>query len=171
MPGPTPKLMLALSNLLRRFFNSGKQHEMTIFKRGAGALVAAVFTLTLGVSSVAAAGATVETFPLDARWSHEEPDGHVFWFDVTGTVRIVTAADGRQSATVTMREEQTLYDPTGKLVMVAESASTQHSLTIGENEFQVHLNSRSSWTNEYGGGSLKSVLQIVDGVVLVFSSR
>lgn len=141
---------------------------MTLFKRGTTALVAAILTLTLGVSSAAAAGATVETIPVDQRWFHPEPDGSVFWFDVTGTVRIVTTADGRQSATVNTREEQTLYDPAGKLVMVANSATTQHALTIGENEFQVHLNMRSRWTNEYGGGSSKFVMQIVDGVALVF---
>ena len=144
---------------------------MHLYKRGTAVIAAALLTLILGVSSVAAGGATVETFPLDGRWSHEEPDGHVYWFDVTGTVRIVTTAEGRQSATVQMREEQTLYDPTGRLVMEAESSTSQHALTIGENEFQVHLTTRSRWTNEYGGGSLKSVLQIVDGVVLVFFNR
>src|SRR5688500_9386968 len=138
---------------------------MTPFKRGTTAVAAALFTLIIGVSSVVAAGATVETFPLDGRWSHEEPDGHVYWFDVTGDVRIVTTADGRQSATVQMRETQTLYDPTGKLVMEAELASSQHSLAIGEdNTVQVHLTSRSRWTNEFGGGSYHVVLQIVDGV-------
>lgn len=141
------------------------------FRRGASLIVAAVLTLVLGVSSVAAAGATVETFPLDGRWSHEEPDGHVYWFDVTGDVRIVTTADGRQSATVQMREVQTLYDPSGRLVMEARSASSQHSLGIGEDTFQVHLTSRSRWTNEYGGGSYRVVLQIVDGVVIVDHQR
>src|SRR5688500_2000124 len=125
---------------------------MTAFRRGTSVLVAALLTLILGVSSVAAAGATVETFPLDGRWSHEEPDGHVYWFDVTGDVRIVTTADGRQSATVQMRETQTLYDPSGNLVMEATLASSQHSLTIGEDAFQVHLTSRANWTNESGGG-------------------
>src|SRR5687768_15101767 len=105
---------------------------MTRFKRGTTVVVAALLTLILGVSSVAAAGATVETFPLDGRWSHEEPDGHVYWFDVTGDVRIVTTSDGRQSATVQMREVQTLYDPSGKLVMEAKSSSSQHSLALGE---------------------------------------
>jgi hypothetical protein len=70
-----------------------------------------------------------------------------------------------------MREEQTLYDPTGKLVMEAESASSQHALTVGDNEFQVHLTSRSRYTNEYGGGSMQVVLQIVDGVVIVDHTR
>lgn len=144
---------------------------MHSFRRGASLLVAAVVTLVLGVSSVAAAGAIVETFPLDGRWSHEEPDGHVYWFDVTGDVRIVTTADGRQSATVQMREVQTLYDPSGKLVMEARLASSQHSLAIGENTFQVHLTSRSRWTNEFGGGSYHVVLQIVDGVVIVDHQR
>ncbi len=145
---------------------------MNAFKRGATAALAALFTLILGVSSVAASGgATVETFPLDGRSSHEEPDGSVYWFDVTGDVRIVTTADGRQSATVQMRETQTLFDPTGKLVMEAESATSQHALTVGENEFQVHLSSRSRYTNEYGGGSMKIVLQIVDGVVIVNHTR
>ena len=144
---------------------------MTHFKRGASAVAAALLTLILGVSSVAAAGATVETFPLDGRWSHEEPDGHIFWFDVTGDVRIVTTADGRQSATVQMREVQTLYDPSGKLVMEAKVASSQHSLAIGEDTFQVHLSARSRWTNEYGGGSYHVVLQIVDGVVIVDHQR
>ena len=144
---------------------------MTLFKRGATAVAAAMLTLILGVSSVAAAGATVETFPLDGRWSHPEPDGSVYWFDVTGDVRIVTTADGRQSATVQMREVQTLYDPYGKLVMEAEAASSQHALAIGEDTFQVHLTSRSRWTNEYGGGSYHVVLQIVDGVVIVDHQR
>jgi hypothetical protein len=145
---------------------------MNPFKRGAAAVLAALFTLILGVSSVAAAGgATIETFPLDGRWSHEEPDGHVYWFDVTGDVRIVTTADGRQSATVQMREVQTLYDPSGKLVMEAESASSQHALSIGEDTFQVHLSSRSRYTNEYGGGSTQIVLQIVNGVVIVDHTR
>lgn len=144
---------------------------MTAFKRGASVFVAALLTLTIGVSSVAAGGASVQTIPLDGRWSHEEPDGSVFWFDVTGQVRIVTTVDGLQSATVQMREEQTLYDPTGKLVMEAESASSQHALTVGENEFQVHVSSRSRYTNEYGGGSMKIVLQIVDGVVIVDHTR
>jgi hypothetical protein len=141
------------------------------FRRAATALAAALLTLLFVVSSVGAAGATVETIPLDGRWSHEEPDGSVYWFDVTGQARIVTSPDGRQSATVQMREVQTLYDPTGKLVMEAESASMQHALTVGEDEFQVHLNSRSQWTNEYGGGSLRIVLQIVDGVVIVDHMR
>lgn len=144
---------------------------MIAIKRGASVLGAALLTLVLGVSSVAAAGATVETFPLDGRWSHEEPDGHVYWFDVTGDVRIVTTADGRQSATVQMREVQTLYDPSGKLVMEAKLASSQHSLAIGEDTFQVHLTSRSRWTNESGGGSMRLVLQIVDGVVIVDHQR
>lgn len=144
---------------------------MTAFTRGAIAFVAALLVIILGASSVAAGGASVETIPLDDRWSHEEPDGHVFWFDVTGDVRIVTTADGRQSATVQMRETQTLYDPSGRLVMEAESASSQHALTIGEDVFQVHLNSRSRYTNEYGGGSMKIVLQIVDGVVIVDHQR
>ena len=144
---------------------------MTALKRGASVLVAALLTLTIGVASVAAGGASVQTIPLDGRWSHEEPDGSVFWFDVTGQVRIVTTVDGLQSATVQMREEQTLYDPTGKLVMEAESASSQHALTVGENEFQVHVSSRSRYTNEYGGGSMKIVLQIVDGVVIVDHAR
>jgi hypothetical protein len=144
---------------------------MHSFRRGASVFVAALFSLILGVSSVAASGATVETFPLDGRWSHEEPDGHVYWFDVTGDVRIVTTADGRQSATVVMRETQTLYDPTGKLVMEAKVASSQHALTIGENTLQVHLTSRGSWTNESGGGSYHVVLQIVDGVVIVDHQR
>ena len=144
---------------------------MIAIKRGTIALGAALLTLVLGVSSVAAAGATVETFPLDGRWSHEEPDGHVYWFDVTGDVRIVTTADGRQSASVQMREVQTLYDPSGKLVMEAQLASSQHSLTIGEDAFQVHLTSRSRWTNEFGGGSYHVILQIVDGVVIVDHQR
>ena len=144
---------------------------MIAIKRGTIALGAALLTLALGVSSVAAAGATVETFPLDGRWSHEEPDGHVYWFDVTGDVRIVTTADGRQSASVHMREVQTLYDPSGKLVMEAELASSQHALTIGEDAFQVHLTSRSRWTNEFGGGSYHVILQIVDGVVIVDHQR
>ena len=144
---------------------------MIAIRRGTIALVAALLTLVLGVSSVAAAGATVETFPLDGRWSHEEPDGHVYWFDVTGDVRIVTTADGRQSASVQMREVQTLYDPSGKLVMEAKLASSQHSLTIGEDTFQVHLTSRSRWTNEFGGGSYHVILQIVDGVVIVDHQR
>ncbi len=145
---------------------------MNSFKRGAAAVLAAFFTLILGVSSVAAAGgATIETFPLDGRWSHEEPDGHVYWFDVTGDVRIVTTADGRQSATVQMREVQTLYDPTGTLVMESEAASSQHALSMGEDTFQVHLTSRASWTNEYGGGSYHVLLQIVNGVVIVDHTR
>jgi hypothetical protein len=144
---------------------------MTAFRRGTSVLAAALLTLILGVSSVAAAGATIETIPLDGRWSHEEPDGSVYWFDVTGTVRIVTTADGRQSATVQMREEQTLYDPSGKLVMESEGASSQHALTIGEDAFQVHVTSRARWTNEYGGGSYHVVLQIVDGVVIVDHQR
>jgi hypothetical protein len=144
---------------------------MTAFKRGTTVLAAALLTLMLGVSSVAAAGATIETIPLDGRWSHAEPDGSVYWFDVTGNVRIVTTAEGRQSATVQMREVQTLYDPSGKLVMEAESASSQHALTIGEDAFQVHLTSRARWTNEYGGGSYHVVLQIVDGVVIVDHQR
>ena len=144
---------------------------MNPINRGMTAVAAAALTLILGVSSVAAAGATVETFPLDGRWSHEEPDGHVYWFDVTGDVRIVTTADGRQSATVQMREVQTLYDPSGRLVMEATSASSQHALTIGEDAFQVHITSRSQWTNEYGGGSYHVVLQIVDGVVIVDHQR
>ena len=141
------------------------------FRRGASVLVAALLTFILGISSVAAASATVETFPLDARWYHEEPDGHVYWFDVTGDVRIVTTAAGRQSATVQMREVQTLYDPSGALVMEAKVASSQHSLAIGEDTFQVHLTSRSRWTNESGGGSYHIVLQIVDGVVVVDHQR
>jgi hypothetical protein len=144
---------------------------MIAIKRGTIALVAALLTLVVGVSSVAAAGATVETFPLDGRWSHEEPDGHVYWFDVTGDVRLVTTADGRQSATVQMRETQTLYDPTGKLVMEAQVASSQHALNIGEDAFQVHLTSRSRWTNESGGGSYHVILQIVHGVVIVDHQR
>ncbi len=144
---------------------------MIHFKRGARVLAGALLALILGVSSVAAAGATVETFPLDGRWSHPEPDGSVYWFDVTGDVRIVTTADGRQSATVQMRETQTLYDPSGNIVMEAEAASSQHALTIGEDAFQVHLTSRSRWTNEYGGGSYHVVLQIVDGVVIVDHQR
>jgi len=144
---------------------------MSLFKRGTTAVAAALLTLILGVSSVAAAGATIETFPLDGRWSHEEPDGHIYWFDVTGDVRIVTTADGRQSATVHMREVQTLYDPSGKLVMEAQLASSQHSLAIGEDTFQVHLTSRARWTNESGGGSYHVVLQIVDGVVIVDHQR
>jgi hypothetical protein len=144
---------------------------MTPLKRGSTAIVAALLTLILGASSVAAAGATIEVFPLDGRWSHEEPDGHVYWFDVTGDVRLVTTADGRQSATVQMRETQTLYDPTGKLVMEAKVASSQHALTIGENTLQVHLTSRSNWTNESGGGSYHVVLQIVNGVVIVDHQR
>ena len=144
---------------------------MNLFKRGTAAVAGALLTFTLGVSSVAAGGATVETFPLDGRWSHEEPDGHVFWFDVTGDVRIVTTAEGRQSATVQMREVQTLYDPAGRLVMEATSSSSQHSLAIGEDTFQVHVTSRSEWTNEYGGGSYHVVLQIVDGVVIVDHQR
>jgi hypothetical protein len=141
------------------------------FRRGASLFAAVTLTLVLGVSSVAASGATVETFPLDGRWSHEEPDGHVYWFDVTGDVRIVTTADGRQSATVQMREVQTLYDPSGRLVMEAKVASSQHSLAIGEDTFQVHLTTRSRWTNESGGGSYHIVLQIVDGVVIVDHQR
>jgi hypothetical protein len=141
------------------------------FRRGASLLAAALLTLTLGVTSVAAGGATIETFPLDGRWSHEEPDGHVTWFDVTGDVRLVTTADGRQSATVHMREIQTLYDPSGKLVMEAQLASSQHALTIGEDTLQVHLTSRGRWTNEYGGGSYHVVLQIVNGVVIVDHQR
>ena len=144
---------------------------MTPFKRGTTAVAAAMLTLILGVSSVAAAGATVQTFPLDDRWSHPEPDGSVYWFDVTGDVRIVTTADGRQSATVQMREVQTLYDPSGRLVMESESSSSQHALTIGEDTLQVHLTSRARWTNEYGGGSYHVVLQIVDGVVIVDHQR
>ena len=140
------------------------------FRRGATVAAAALLTLVLGVSSVAAA-ATVETFPLDARWSHAEPDGHVYWFDVTGDVRIVTTADGRQSASVHTREVQTLYDPSGRLVMEAKIASSQHALTIGEDTFQVHLTTRSRWENEFGGGSLHIVLQIVDGVVIVDHQR
>ena len=144
---------------------------MHSFRRGTSVLVAALLTLVLGVSSVAAGGATVEIFPLDARWSHEEPDGHVYWFDVTGDVRIVTTADGRQSATVQSRETQTLYDPTGRLVMEAKVASSQHALTLGEDTFQVHLTSRSRWTNDFGGGSAHIVLQIVNGVVIVDHAR
>ena len=144
---------------------------MIAIRRGTIALVAALLTLVLGVSSVAAGGATVETLPLDGRWSHEEPDGHVYWFDVTGDVRIVTTADGRQSASVQMREVQTLYDPSGKLVMEAKVASSQHSLTIGKDTFQVHLTSRSRWTNEFGGGSSHVILQIVGGVVIVDHQR
>lgn len=144
---------------------------MIAIRRGTIALVAALLTLVLGVSSVAAGGATVETLPLDGRWSHEEPDGHVYWFDVSGDVRIVTTADGRQSATVQMREVQTLFDPSGKLVMEAKVASSQHSLTIGEDTFQVHLTSRSRWANEFGGGSYHVILQIVDGVVIVDHQR
>lgn len=144
---------------------------MTPLKRGTTAIVAALLTLILGVSSVAAAGATIEVYPLDGRWSHEEPDGHVYWFDVTGDVRIVTTADGRQSATVQMREVQTLYDPTGTLVMESEAASSQHALSMGEDTFQVHLTSRASWTNEYGGGSYHVLLQIVNGVVIVDHTR
>jgi hypothetical protein len=78
---------------------------------------------------------------------------------------------GRQSATAQMREEQTLYDPSRKLVMQAKGASSQHALTIGEDTFQVHLTSRARWTNEYGGGSYHVVLQIVDGVVIVDHQR
>ena len=144
---------------------------MQPFRRGATAFAAAILTLVLGVSSVAATGATIETFPLDARWYHEEPDGHVYWFDVTGDVRIVTTADGRQSATVHYREVQTLYDPSGRLVMEAKVASSQHALTVGEDSFQVHLTTRSRWTNESGGGSYHVVLQIVDGVVIVDHQR
>jgi hypothetical protein len=144
---------------------------MIAIKRGTIVLAAALLTLVLGVSSIAAAGATVETFPLDDRWSHEEPDGHVTWFDVTGDVRIVTTADGRQSATVHMREVQTLYDPTGKIVMEAKLASSQHALNFGEDAFQVHVTSRASWTNESGGGSYHVILQIVDGVVIVDHQR
>ena len=144
---------------------------MTPLKRATPALAAAALTLIIGVSSVAGAGATVESFPLDSRSSHEEPDGHVYWFDVTGDVRIVTTADGRQSASVHMREVQTLYDPSGKLVMEAKLASSQHALTIAEDAFQVHLTSRAEWTNEFGGGSYHVVLQIVDGVVIVDHQR
>src|SRR5688572_9639993 len=116
---------------------------MNILKRRAAAIAAAAFVLTLGVWTVAAAGAIVDVMPLDDRWSHEEPDGSVTWFDVTGEVRIVTTADGRQSATVRMRETQTLYAPDGNLVMEAESSSSQHALTLGEHTFVVHLSSRS----------------------------
>lgn len=71
---------------------------MRIIKRGGAATLAVAANLALGVSTVAAGnGATIETFPLDDRWSHEEPTGEVFWFDVTGDVRIVTTADGRSS--------------------------------------------------------------------------
>jgi hypothetical protein len=145
---------------------------MNAINRGATAFAAALFILILGVSSVtASSGATIETFSLDGRSSHEEPDGHVYWFDVTGEIRIVTTADGRQSATVQMREVQTLYDPTGKLVMESEAASSQHALSLGEDTFQVHLTSRASWTNEYGGGSYHVLLQIVNGVVIVDHTR
>ena len=144
---------------------------MSLFKRGGALGFAAVLTLALGVSTVAAASATVDTFPLDDRWSHEEPDGSVYWFDVTGDVRIVTTADGRQSATVSMRQVQTLFDPSGKLVMEARSTSSQHALTLGEDTSQVHVTSSSRWTNEYGGGSSHIVLQIVNGVVVVDHAR
>ena len=149
----------------------GESAPMSALTRGATAVVAALLTLVLGVSSVAAAGATLEVMPLDDRWSHEEPDGSVYWFDVTGEVRIVTSPDGRQSATVQMRQVQTLYDASGRLVMEAESSSSQHALSLGEDTFQVHVSSRSRWSSEYGDGSSRIVLQIVNGVAIVDHQR
>jgi hypothetical protein len=139
---------------------------MTTRSRGGVALLAATLMLALGATSVAAAPATITTFPLDARWSHEEPTGEVTWFDVEGDVRITTTADGRSSAIVHLHETQTVY--LGDAV-IAESRSVQmqHAVTIGEDLFLVHLGSRASWS--YGGvaDAQTYVLHIVRGEVVV----
>ena len=139
---------------------------MKTLTRGAVSSLAATALLALTVSTVAAAGATVETFPLDDRWSHEEPTGEITWFDVTGDVRIVTTADGRSSAIVTMRETQTVYLG-DEVQMESRSVQMQHAITIGEDLFLLHLASRASWTNSDGGGSQTYVFQLVDGEVIV----
>jgi hypothetical protein len=137
---------------------------MNHLRRG-GAAIAAL-ALTLGIAGTALAGsATVESFSLDDCWSHEEPDGSVTWFDVIGTVHIVTTADGRQSATVQVRETQTAYLGS-ELLWQASSVSHQHAMSIGEDLFLLHLGSRSQWSGEIEG-SQTYVLQIVNGEVIV----
>ena len=139
---------------------------MPFLKRGAAAGLASALVLILGVSTVSASsGATVDSFALDSSWSHEEPTGEVTWFDVTGDVRVVTTADGRSSMTVHQHETQTYLD--GAVVMESRSVSMQHALTIGENEFLVHLASRAHWTFGDAEGSLTYVLHIVDGALVV----
>ena len=133
-------------------------------RRGGAALVA--FLLTLGIAGTALAGsATVESVPLDNSWSEPEPDGSVITYDVIGTVHIVTTADGRQSATVQMRETQTAYLGS-ELLWVARSVSHQHAMSIGEDLFLLHLGSRSHWSGEIEG-SQTYVLHIVNGEVIV----
>jgi hypothetical protein len=136
-------------------------------RRGVAAIAAAALSLTIGVTSaLAGTGATVETFSLDNYHEHHEPNGDVFTFDTTGTVRIVTTPDGRQSATVQYDEVQTLISG-GTVVMTAFSSGKQHALSLGEDQFQVHLSSRSEWSNEFGEFSDKYLLQIVNGVVVM----
>ncbi len=140
---------------------------MRFFTRGAAISLAVAAILSFGVSTVAAGNrATFESFPLDDRWYHEEPTGEVFWFDVTGEVRIVTTADGRSSATVHYKETQTLTLD-DKVLMQSRSVSTQHAMGVGEDTYVIHVTNRSRWTNEYGGGAITVVLQIVNGVVIV----
>ena len=57
------------------------------------------------------------------------------------------------------------------LATVAVILAPVPSLAIGEVTFQVHLTSRSRWTNESGGGSYHVILHIVDGVVIVDHQR
>jgi hypothetical protein len=140
---------------------------MHVLKHGGLATLAAAAILSLAVSTVAASdGATVESFPLDDRWSHEEPNGEVYWFDVTGDVRIVTMPDGRSSATVHVHETQTLLLG-DDVLMESRSVSMQHAISFGDDLYLLHMTNRTRWTNTDGGGDYTVVLQIVDGRVVV----
>jgi hypothetical protein len=139
----------------------------TTTRRGLATLVAAALSLTIGVSTAfAGTGATVEVYRLDDYHEHEEPNGDVYTFDVTGNLRVVTTTDGRQSATIHFDQVQTLISE-GRVVMEAFTTNKQHALTLGEDQFQVHLTFHSEWTNEVGEFSQRYLLQIVNGVVVM----
>ncbi|MGH2402814.1 MAG: hypothetical protein ACRDE6_08865, partial [Candidatus Limnocylindria bacterium] len=79
--------------------------------------------------------------------------------------RVVTAPNGRQSATIHARETQTAYGG-GQLRWQSRSVSRMHVLAIGEDLFLVHLGSRGRWSGEIEG-SVTLVLHIVKGKVVV----
>jgi hypothetical protein len=148
--------------------DTGARHPMyRSIRRGGAFLAAALLTLSIGATAThAAGGATVEVFDLTSYHEHEEPNGDVYTFDVTGTLRIVTTPDGRQSATAHYEQVQTLVSA-GKVVMEAFTTNRQHALTLGEDQFQVHLMFRTDWTNESGEYSQRYLVQIVNGVVVM----
>ena len=78
----------------------------------------------------------------------------------------MTTADGRSSATVHYKETQTLTLD-DKVLMESRSVATQHAMGVGEDTYVIHVTTRSRWTNEYGGGAITLILQIVNGVVIV----